>query len=50
MAQKITVGDLQQYVQTHISAFHAARLKSLGTLKLDTVLRRKNPYLFRAKT
>jgi len=37
-----------EYVNTHISDFHARRLKTLAELRLETLLRR-NPYLFRAK-
>ncbi len=41
---------VRDYVNTHIVDFHQARLHSLTTLKLRTLLRRKNPYLFRAKS
>lgn len=37
------------YVSQHIDEFHQARLNSLEKLKLKTVLKKKNPYLFRAK-
>ena len=37
------------YVSQHIDEFHAARIKSLERLRLKTVLKKKNPYLFRAK-
>ena len=37
------------FVEAHIGEFHAKRLASLGELKLEKVLKRKNPYLFRAK-
>lgn len=37
------------YVSHHIDEFHAARIKSLERLRLKTVLKKKNPYLFRAK-
>ncbi len=40
---------VQKYVNEHIGEFHQARLDSLQKLKLNTVLKRKNPYLFRAK-
>jgi len=40
----------RDYVKTHIAPdFHDKRLASLTTLKLAAVLKRKNPYLFRAK-
>lgn len=37
------------FVEEHISTFHRSRLLSLGNLQLTTILKRKNPYLFRAK-
>ncbi len=38
-----------KYIEGNIGAFHKARLLALEKLKLDEVLRRKNPYLFKAK-
>jgi hypothetical protein len=38
-----------QYVKEHIGEFHQQRLDSFAKLKLATVLKTKNPYLFRAK-
>lgn len=40
---------VQTYIGVELPEFHARRLRSLQHLKLDDVLRRKNPYLFRAK-
>ena len=40
---------LKQYVEENIRSFHQARLASLRVLKIETLLRRKNPYLFRCK-
>jgi hypothetical protein len=37
------------YVEENISVFHQKRTDSLNGLKLKTVLRKKNPYLFKAK-
>jgi hypothetical protein len=36
-------------VEDNIAVFHQKRLKSLDKLKLSDVLKRKNPYLFKAK-
>lgn len=47
--KKLNLKDITQYVEQHIGTFHQKRIKSLDTLKLDQVLRRKNPYLFKAK-
>lgn len=41
--------DLISYVEEHISQFHKDRLCGLSKLKLDILLSRKNPYLFKAK-
>lgn len=37
------------YIEKNIPMFHQRRLESLGKLKLDDILKRKNPYLFKAK-
>jgi hypothetical protein len=36
-------------VEQNIGTFHQKRIKSLDSLKLSNVLKRKNPYLFKAK-
>ena len=41
--------EITAYVEDHIGAFHAARLRSLEAVTLTNILKRKNPYLFRAK-
>ncbi len=41
--------DLQEYIEVHIGDFHRKRLESLDILRLSSVLKRKNPYLYRAK-
>lgn len=40
---------VQKYVQEHIGEFHSDRINSLQSLKLTKILKRKNPYLFKAK-
>ena len=37
------------YVEANIGAFHDKRLESLNKLNLRSLLRRKNPYLFKSK-
>lgn len=37
------------YVENNIGTFHEKRIQSLDKLKLSQVLKRKNPYLFKAK-
>jgi len=41
--------DVSQYVEKNIGTFHEKRIQSLDGLKLRQVLKRKNPYLFKAK-
>lgn len=45
----INISDVTKYVEDNIGEFHQKRIKSLDTLKLSKVLKRKNPYLFKAK-
>ncbi len=42
-------GDVVQYVEDNIGDFHQKRIKALSKLKLEKVLKRKNPYMFKAK-
>ena len=41
--------DVLQYVEDNIGVFHEKRILSLNNLRLPKILRRKNPYLYRAK-
>lgn len=43
------IEKIQFYVADNIGVFHNKRIASLDTLRLGKVLKRKNPYLFRAK-
>jgi len=45
----INIKEITNYVETNISTFHKKRIESIFNLELKTVLRRKNPYLFKAK-
>lgn len=45
----IAISDVVTYVESNIGNFHLKRLQSLEELKLNNILRRKNPYLFKAK-
>ncbi len=47
--KKLNLADVKQYVEENISVFHDKRIERLGKLKLKTVLKKKNPYLFKAK-
>jgi Type II restriction endonuclease EcoO109I len=43
------IKEVVEYVEKNIGTFHVKRIASLNTLKLEKVLKRKNPYLFKAK-
>jgi hypothetical protein len=45
----VTVQEITKFIEKHIPEFHQKRLESLTKLKLQKVLRRKNPYLYKAK-
>ena len=47
--RKVDLEEISKYVEDTISSFHEKRVSSLDTLSLSKVLRRKNPYLFKAK-
>lgn len=45
----IDINDIKKYVSENIVKFHQNKLDSLRKLKLKEILKRKNPYLFKAK-
>ncbi len=45
----LNIQDIIQYVEENINDFHIRRIKNLDNLVLSKVLKRKNPYLFKAK-
>jgi hypothetical protein len=45
----INLNDVVNFVEGNIGEFHERRADSLKSLKLTQVLKRKNPYLFKAK-
>ncbi|RJP55537.1 MAG: cytosolic protein [Anaerolineaceae bacterium] len=47
--KQINPNDVVNFVEKNIGDFHARRADSLRNLKLSQVLKRKNPYLFKAK-
>ena len=47
--KKLKLENVEKYVEENIAEFHNKRLKGLEKLKLDKILSRKNPYLFKAK-
>ncbi|MDR0659862.1 MAG: cytosolic protein [Prevotellaceae bacterium] len=47
--KKLNIKDVLQYVEDNIGIFHQKRIQSLDNLKLSKILKRKNPYLYKAK-
>jgi hypothetical protein len=47
--KKLNTKDVLRYVEQEIGNFHKQRIQNLDDLKLSKVLKRKNPYLFKAK-
>jgi len=47
--KRLNLKDVTQYVEDNIGIFHQKRISSLNTLSLSKVLKRKNPYLYKAK-
>jgi len=47
--KSLNMNDVINYVANNIEIFHSKRLKSIEKLKLEKILKRKNPYLFKAK-
>lgn len=45
----IGIDEVVKYVEENIGGFHTKRLQNLEQLKLNKILKRKNPYLFKAK-
>jgi len=46
---KLNISELNNYVNENISIFHQAKLKTLQSKNLKEILKKKNPYLFKAK-
>ncbi|WP_293005534.1 PmeII family type II restriction endonuclease [Nitrosomonas sp.] len=47
--KQLNLKDVSLYVEENIGIFYKKRIQSLDRLKLSQVLKRKNPYLFKAK-
>jgi len=46
---KVTKKEILDFIEPHIQIFHKRRLENLLRLKFKTILKKKNPYLFKAK-
>lgn len=49
LMNSLNLEEVRQYVEDNIGVFHEKRIARLNDLKLKTVLKKKNPYLFKAK-
>lgn len=47
--KQLNLEEVVNYIETNIGEFHRKKIESLNDLKLLKILKRKNPYLFRAK-
>ena len=47
---KTLIKKIKKYVEDNIGTFHTNRIKKLKEMKLKSLLSRKNPYLYRAKS
>jgi hypothetical protein len=47
--KRLNLKDVSRYVEENIGTFHQKRIAGLNDLKLNRVLGKKNPYLFKAK-
>ena len=45
----LDIVEVTKFVDENIGSFHEAKLKKIKELKLNQVLKKKNPYLFKAK-
>ena len=43
------IAQVEAYVENNISYFHTSRIDKLKSLKLDRLIKSKNPYLYKAK-
>ena len=45
----LDIGEVSEFVNTHIVKFHSKKIKTLERIDLKGILKKKNPYLFKAK-
>jgi hypothetical protein len=48
--KKLNISDVTRYVKNNIDCFHQKRYDAIDKLKLNTILKKKNPYLFKVKS
>ena len=47
--KKLNQADVLNYVKNNVGIFHKKRIEKIDSLKLKEVLKKKNPYLYKAK-
>lgn len=47
--RQISLNEVAEFVEGNIGDFHRRRVENIQRINLTTILKRKNPYLFRAK-
>lgn len=47
--KRLNLDDVREYVEKNISTFHKKKIASIAQIRLNDVVKRKNPYFFRAK-
>lgn len=47
--KKMDENKIIEFINEHISEFHENRLNALKRINIETIIKRKNPYLFKAK-
>ena len=47
--QALDLDEIRTHVNQNIATFHQTKLNKISTLRLNDILKRKNPYLFKAK-
>jgi len=47
--EKLNIDEVNDFVNKNISIFHQSKLNTLKSINLKSLLKKKNPYLFKAK-
>lgn len=47
--QELNLDEIREYVNNNIIEFHQSKIKTIENINLKSILKKKNPYLFKAK-
>jgi len=47
--ERLNLNDVLEYVEKNIGTFHHKKIDKVNSLELNHILKKKNPYLFKAK-